>query len=283
MTNAATSTSDNHDPEDLVRATLTAEDTIDMAEKTGIAPVEYAQTKYGVDATKYASERSLHAAHTSLREALYPERQADLAETEPSEAARGAAMLTKMVGDTGKSIEQAHQEVNGTTGGMDTDTALAAASPEIDERAQGALEIKDHLTLNHTDLSPAQYVYEVYGIDPRDHDEDSLRGELSARRDEFAVTRHRHSLRRQKRNKEKAKLRERVAADIEERYADPSADVDQFAFDALAGTERGRRMSESERSNADYLRDEFGVDPREYEHEVALREALRASIDTESE
>jgi hypothetical protein len=262
--------SDHSDPDpetiDRVRAALSAEDTIEQSRATGIGPVEYAQTRHGVDPAE-------HSSHRSLRKALYPDREAELAEREPSDAAKGAAVLAHL--KAGKSLNQAVRE----TGSAATASLSAAEQDRANDLAERAMLGKDAVGVARYDRDPAEHVRDVYDVDPLDFDsEHDLRQELAERNDTKAVNRRRASLRRERRDRKNAELAERRQRELDAQYDDPSEN--QLASDALGGTDRGRRMTQSERENADYIRDEFGIDPRQFDEPEVLREAIDEAADS---
>ena len=254
-------TSDTTTAADLTRAALSADDAIEQAEKVGISPTEYAKTKHGVDPSDYDSVRS-------LREALYPERTAELAETPPSEAARGAAILVKRA--AGKSLAQSTREVN-------AETTTAALSSKERERtaslAESALLSEDAIAVSRNDLDAAEYIREIYDLAPEEYtSEYDLRSAMLDCHDTGVIDRRRATLRKARKERENAELRDQVKREMSERHGAPSSA--QLAQDALAGTERGHRMNESDRAPDDYVRDEFGVEPREFDTEADLRAAI---------
>ena len=246
---------------DRTRAALSAEDTVEFAKKFGIGPIEYARTKHGVDPSKFDST-------ADLRAALYPDRTAKLAEAPPSAAVRGAAILAKRA--AGKSLAQSSREANAET------TTAALSSKERERTAsltESALFSKDSIAVARNDLDAAEYVREVYDLAPEEYtNEYDLRSAMIECHDTGVIDRRRATLRQARKERENAELREQVKHEMSERYGAPSSA--QLAQDALAGTERGHRMNESERDADDYVRDEFGVEPREFDDEADLRAAI---------
>jgi hypothetical protein len=185
--------SDHSDPGpetiDRVRAALSAEDTIEQSRATGIGPVEYARTKHGVDPAEYSSQRS-------LRDALYPDRTAELAEREPSDAAKGAAVLARL--KAGKSLNQA---VRKRENGSAATASLSAAERErANDLAKGGMFMADAAAAARHDREPAGIVRDVYNVDPAEFEnETDLRQELAERKDTNAVNQRRKDLRRERR------------------------------------------------------------------------------------
>jgi len=263
--------SDHSDPDpetiDRVHVALSAEDAIEQSRATGIGLVEYVQTKHGVDPAE-------HSSHRSLRKALYPDREAELAEREPSDAAKGAAVLAQL--EAGTSLDQVVLDSDESTA---TASLSAAEQDRANDLAERAMLGKDAVGVARYDRDPAEHVRDVYDVDPLDFDsEHDLRQELAERNDTKAVNRRRASLRRDYRDRKNAELAEQRQRDLADRFADPTEA--QLARDALGGTERGRRMVQSERENADYVRDEFGIDPRQFDDAESLREAIDEASDS---
>jgi hypothetical protein len=190
-----------------------------------------------------------------------------------SDAAKGAAVLAKL--KAGKSLDQAVRERE--TGSAAT-ASLSAEQKRANDLAEGAMFGEDALRVARHDLQPAEFIRDVYDADPAEFDhENDLRDELVEHKDTKAVNRKRAALDREHRKRRNAELRDRIHGDLADRHDDPTEA--QLAHDALKGTERRRRMAQSDRDPADYIRDEFGIDPRQFNDDVNLRDAIDEAAD----
>jgi hypothetical protein len=191
-----------------------------------------------------------------------------------SDAAKGAAVLAKL--KAGKSLDQAVRErENGPT----ATASLSAEQERANDIAEGAMFGEDVVGVARHDLEPAEFIRDVYDVDPAEFDhENDLRDELAEHKDTKTVNRKREALNQEYRDRKNAELRDRFHGDLADQHADPTEA--QLAHDALKGTERRRRMVQSERDPADYIRDEFGIDPRQFDDDVNLRDAIDEAADS---
>lgn len=120
--------------------------------------------------------------------------------------------------------------------------ALAEPDDDLDERTRAALTARDAVNVTERGQPAPQYVFDHYDVDPREYD------------DEYA-------------------LRSKLAS-IDPKRPEPEEETVSDAEAALSIGDRGR-LAHSDKSRRQFIREQYGVEPDDYDDVEDLREAIR--------
>lgn len=169
----------------------------------------------------------------------------DLDELEKRQSRAEYCGFDRLASDYADRIAELQPDEEPSEAALEEQTRAALAEPDAEtrEHAAAALGADDAVKSTERDQEPAQYLFDRYGIDPREYDNE-------------------YDLRRAVRNADPQRLddgddgvsKERAALGISDR-----ADLDQGGQTA-----------------AGLIRDRYGLDPEDYESAEALRDAIVA-------
>jgi hypothetical protein len=153
--------------------------------------------------------------------------------------------------DVDLSDVEAGQAVNGT--GTDDD----GFSGGVNDVADAALGGRERVEADHRDLSPEEYVWEEFGLDASNYDDPTdLRDDIHAQAQADDGVRER-----------------KKPDDFDQPATGQQSDADALAGKALSGQDRVA-VKASDQTPADYVRQEYGVDPADYADPGDLRTAM---------